>query len=83
MLSRRGIIRNPTGADNTMDIILVVGGVERTEKKNFFFIRVIDCSILSLTATIRSFVRSGNVLHTDGYVSYPSVIRNLVHQHCL
>ena len=41
ILSRKGIIRNPTSADDTENTIWILGGIDQTEKRNFFFVEIL------------------------------------------
>lgn len=78
VLSRRGIIRNPTSYDENMqDTVWIVGAIDNTNEKNFFLKRVDNRRITTITDCLRGSINLGSVLVSDGHASYPSVARNL------
>lgn len=78
VLSRRGIIRNPTSTDDTVqDTVWILGGVDRTDEHNFFLVRVPDRTVESFTEAMRGRIVRGSRLYTDGHASYPQTARNL------
>ena len=81
VFSRFGIIRNLTGAGDTRDTIWILGGIDRTKKRNFFLRRVTVRTIGSLIAATMPNIKNDSILFTDGLPSYPSVAKNLNFRH--
>lgn len=78
VISRRGIIRNPTSTDDTVrDTVWIVGAVDNTPSKNFYLTRVENRTIEVLAEALRNRFLPGSTLHSDGHPSYPAVSRNL------
>lgn len=78
VLSRRGIVRNPTSFEsNRNDTIWILGAIENSPSKNFFISRIPDRTITSITNALQGIIRNDVNLLTDGHPSYPSVARNL------
>jgi hypothetical protein len=78
VLSRRGIIREPTNTDDeTPSTVWIVGAVDHTDQKNFFVKRVENRTINTLSRVLESEVCVGSKLYSDGYPSYPAVAHNL------
>ena len=71
VLSWRGTIRNLMSADDTRDTARIIGGIDWTNKRIFFVVRVVDCTVRSLQETIGPFIGSGRlytpVLDQVGY----------------
>ena len=71
VLSGRGTTRNPASVDDTRDIVWIIGGIIWTNKRIFFVVRVVDCTVRSLQETIGPFIGSGRlytpVLDQVGY----------------
>ena len=79
VLSRRGVIRSPTStSDTTADTIWIVGAIDSTPSKNFFLKRVENRRVDSLTNCLDGVIRVGSLLYTEGYPSYPRLLRILV-----
>lgn len=82
VLSRRGIIRNPTSTeDDRRDTVWILGGIDTTDQKNFFITRVINRRVETMRPIIEEKVRVGSVLNTDGYPSYPQIAADLSLSH--
>lgn len=82
VLSRRGIIKNPTTLDDeTRDTVWIVGGVEKQNTKNFFLCRVENRKINTLSECLKNYIFPNSILFTDGHPSYPAVSNNLMCQH--
>ncbi|KAG0419816.1 hypothetical protein DMUE_6361, partial [Dictyocoela muelleri] len=82
VLSRRGIIRNPTSYDDqAQDAIWILGLIDHTNEKNNYLKRVENRRILTLTRALEGVVGVGSILYTDGHPSYPQVAENLGLQH--
>ena len=78
VLSRKGIIRNPAGADDTKDTVWILGGIDRTEKRNFFLCGVTGRTIGSLTVAMMPNIKNDSILFTEGH---PSAAQNLNFRH--
>ncbi|EPR77850.1 hypothetical protein SLOPH_2632 [Spraguea lophii 42_110] len=76
VISRRGIIINPTtlpdGITNTMWIL---GVVNQTNIRNFFIKRVRNRRSNTLTRVLEGVIRVGSVLCNHGYPSYPQLLK--------
>jgi len=59
----------------------IVGGVERTQVRNLFVVRVEDRSADTLEHVIRQFVRSGSIVYTDCWKGY-TCLKDMDVQHC-
>jgi hypothetical protein len=82
VLSRRGIIRNPTNFEaNRRDTIWMIGAIDNSASKNFYIARIPDRTVNSITETLRGVIHNNVTLLTDGHPSYPSVARNLSCNH--
>lgn len=76
VLSRRGIVRNPTTlSDEVADTVWILGCIDAS--RNFHVVQVENRTIDTIYNVLRSIIRPGSVLHTDGYASYPEVARRL------
>lgn len=84
VISRRGIIRNPTTLDdNTADTIWILGAVERNQPQNFLLKRIQNRTILNISNALEGKIRVCSILHSDGHPSYPAVANNLNVTHCV
>ena len=78
VLSRRGIIMNPTSAhDKVKDTIWILGCIDNNLERNFFVKRIPDRKAETLTKVLESVIGVCSNFCTDGYPSYPEVARNL------
>lgn len=81
VLSRRGVIRNPTSHDViNQDTVWILGCVDRNNG-NFFIKRILNRQINTITETLEGVVSVGSILFSDGYPSYPRVAENLSLEH--
>lgn len=79
VLSRRGVIRSPTGMDDSIrDTVWVLGGTESGNITDFFVKRLENRTVQTLTEDLRYFIAEKSVLYTDGY---PSTARNCNFDH--
>jgi len=82
VLSRRGVIRNPTRLDDTTrDTVWIVGAIDNSERRNFFLSRINNRQIETLTNVLEGVINTDSILISDGHPSYPSVARNLGFTH--
>lgn len=82
VISRRGIIRNPTSSeDNIRDTIWILGAIDNTDQKNFYLTRIPNRTVENLSSALDGKVSVGSRFYTDGYPSYPRVAENLGVQH--
>lgn len=82
VISRRGIIRNPTTHDDCiLDTIWILGAVDRNTPQNFILKKIPDRRIESLTSALEGKIRVNSEMHTDGHPSYPAVANNLAVNH--
>lgn len=80
VLSRRGVISNPTStSDTTPDTVWILGGIDCDG--NFFLKRVANRTVTELTNAMYDVVLVGSKLHTDGFASYPRVAANIGVKH--
>jgi hypothetical protein len=78
VLSRRGIIREPTSTDDALGgTVWIVGLIDRTNEKNFYLKRVENRQIMTMTGAFDGVICVGSILYSDGHPSYPGVTRNL------
>jgi hypothetical protein len=78
VLSRRGIIREPTTTDDTTrGTVWIVGVIDHTRERNFFVKRIENRQIMTLSESLESVIFVGSRLFTDGHPSYPGVASNL------
>lgn len=78
VISRRGVIRNPSALDDSVqDTVWIFGAIDSTNNKNFLLKRIENRTISALTNALAGNVQPGSILHTDGYASYPRVAANL------
>lgn len=78
VLSRRGVIREPTSTDDSLaGTVWIVGVIDHTNEKNFFLKRVENRQVVTLTRLFESVICVESKLYSDGYPSYPGVARNL------
>ena len=78
ILSRHGIIMNPTSAhDKVKDTIWILGCIDNNLERNFFVKRIPDRKAETLTKVLESVIGVCPNFCTDGYPSYPEVARNL------
>ncbi|MGL6132098.1 MAG: IS1595 family transposase, partial [Fusobacteriaceae bacterium] len=82
VLSRKGIIREPTSTDDSRtDTVWILGLVDPNQPRNFFVKRIANRQASSLTIAIDGSISIGSVLTSDGYPSYPYVARSLGIEH--
>ncbi|KAG0420433.1 hypothetical protein EQH57_0144 [Dictyocoela roeselum] len=82
VISRRGVIRNPTKMDDEVkDTIWIFGAIDDSPNKNFILKRVENRQAETLTKALCGIVGVGSKLCTDGHPSYPSVCDNLGLRH--
>ncbi|KAG0420014.1 hypothetical protein EQH57_0326 [Dictyocoela roeselum] len=82
VISRRGIIRNPTKLDDEIkDTIWIFGAIDDSPEKNFILKRVKNRETVTLTKALEGFIGVGSKLCTDGHPSYPGVCENLCLKH--
>ena len=81
VLSRKGIIRNPTSADNTRDTIWILGGIDQTKERKSFLCRDAVRTIGSLIAIMVPNIKNDSILFTNRHPLYPSIARNLNFKH--
>ena len=82
VLSRKGIIRNPTSFDDiSLSTVWILGAVEKDNPKIFFIKRVENRRIETITACLEGNILIGSKLYSDGYPSYPAVAANLFLNH--
>lgn len=78
VLSRRGIIRSPTGCDESrIDTIWIIGLIDNSNARNFYLSRIIDRRIPTITECIGNIILPGSIVYTDGHPSYPRIATNL------
>ncbi|KAG0422598.1 hypothetical protein DMUE_6197, partial [Dictyocoela muelleri] len=78
VLSRRGIIRNPTSTDDEMiDTVWILGAINLDDKSKFVLKRVKDRQVETLTRALEDKIMVCSQLHSDGHPSYPGVCMNL------
>lgn len=76
VLSRRGVISNPTTLqDEIADTVWVLGAID--QNKNFFVKKVENRRIVTLSRALEGVILVGSILRSDGHPSYPEVAKNL------
>ncbi|EPR78319.1 hypothetical protein SLOPH_2703 [Spraguea lophii 42_110] len=84
VISRRGIIINPTTlSDEVADMVWILGVVDQTNIRFFFIKRVENRQSNALARVLDGIIRVGSVLCGDGYPSYPAVAVNLNLSHII
>lgn len=78
VISRRGIIRNPSSTDDNMrDTVWIIGGIDSSDDKKFFLERVENRQIPTIREVLERNIKVGSTLRTDGYPSYPQAARDI------
>lgn len=82
VLSRKGIIRNPTSTDDARAYtVWILGAVCKTNTKKFVLKRVENRQITTLSNALEGIILVGSNLVSDGYPTYPGVALNLYLNH--
>ncbi|KAG0432106.1 hypothetical protein DMUE_5519 [Dictyocoela muelleri] len=82
VISRRGVIRNPTNIDDSIkDTIWIFGAIDDSPEKNFIIKRVENRKIPALKNALEGKIGVCSRLCTDGHPSYPGVCENLCLKH--
>ncbi|KCZ73746.1 hypothetical protein H311_05295, partial [Anncaliia algerae PRA109] len=72
VLSRRGIIRNPTSMDsNRRDTVWILGVIDNTNERNFFIERITDRTVETISRSLENKILLGSIFTTNCYPSYP------------
>ncbi|KCZ74389.1 hypothetical protein H311_04646, partial [Anncaliia algerae PRA109] len=72
VLSRRGIIRNPTSMDSKRrDTVWILGVIDNTNERNFFIERITERTVETISRSLENKILLGSIFTTDGYPSYP------------
>ncbi|KAI5152874.1 hypothetical protein ENBRE01_3082 [Enteropsectra breve] len=80
VLSRRGIVRNPTSTDDDrVDTVWILGCVDNNN--NFFIKRLLNRRADTITNVLHEKIIPCSNFLTDGYPSYPQVAANLHLEH--
>lgn len=78
VLSRRGIIRNPTSFDEIRsDTVWILGCIDRNDEKNFWIKRIENRQSYTMIRSLDGVISVGSILYSDGHPSYPRVAEEL------
>ncbi|KAG0438963.1 hypothetical protein DMUE_2765 [Dictyocoela muelleri] len=69
--------------DNIKDSIWIIGGIENTPERKFFFKVIKDKRINKFSEDLEGLIAMESILYTDGHLSYPAVAENLCLEHRL
>ena len=82
VLCRRRVIRIPTNEDDEIaNTVWIIGGIDRTDARNFFIQVIPNRQIGHMLAAVRHRIAPGSILVTDGHPSYPAVASELEMEH--
>ncbi|KAI5152207.1 hypothetical protein ENBRE01_2650 [Enteropsectra breve] len=78
VLSRRGIIVNPTTTeDSVRDTVWILGCIDNSPARNFYITRIATRQVNTLYEALRDKINVFSTLYTDGYPSYPQLAERL------